>query len=200
MAADEHGKNLQAVGVPLTGNAAIAAGDATFTVPTVAQLAGASYALPSTFQNLGLRAADGSPEWTDETTGDKIQFYEDGYEIDSGQVNVLCKMILAETSPLIIDLKHGVTLSTEGGADLDFRGNPKRYWLYTEDISKNVDGDSIIQRKLAKVGVESVVERKPEKGAVLSYEVTFKAYRDEKLDGKMMRYAQILPTEPAPGP
>lgn len=191
MAVDANGKNLANVGVPLTGNAAILDGSKTFTVPTNSAFGGKDFKVPTDFVNLGLRPEDGAPEWSTETDGDPIKFYETGYEIPNGQATTKCVMTLAETSPLIIELQTGQTLDANGVAVLDLSGNAKKYWLYTEDTARSVDGSRIVQRRLGEVVVSNLTVNKPEKGkSVQSYEVEFKLLRSDQLDGDLL-YAQL---------
>ena len=199
MAIDANGKDLTKVGVALTGNAAIMGYDAEFAAPINTAFGAAAYTLPVSFDPLGLRTEDGAPEWTDEPDGDALEFYEDGYSIPSGLVTAECKMILAQSEPLVMELKSGVTLDANGVAQIDLGGNAKRYILFTEDVLKTPGGGSLIERRMAAVTVKSVVSQKPERGTVRGYEVTFSVHRDAKFGDKHMLYALIDPAAAGAG-
>ena len=186
-----HGRDLEKVGVALTGAAAIMEVTEDFTPPAVAEFAAEAYTLPAGFRGLGLRKTDGAPEWSDEADGDALEFFEDGYTIPSGLVTVTCTMILAQTSPLIIELKTGVDISTANGGDLDLGGNAKRYLLYTEEVYRTAGGGTLIERRLAEATVQSVTHQKPERGEVRGHEVTFAVGRSTLLGGRHVRYALV---------
>lgn len=187
------GHDVSKVGVALTGAAAIRPLPATpeFTAPTSEAFGADTYTLPAGFVGLGLRTEDGAPEWKDEPEGDPIPFFEDGYEIPSGLVNSTCEMTLAQTEPMVIELKSGTKLDTNGVADVDLGGNATRYVLYTEEVYKTTDPNiRLIERRMAEVTVSSVVSAKPERGKPRGWAVTYKNYRSRLFGGKHYRYAQ----------
>lgn len=188
------GHDIAKVGVALTGAAAIMPLPAEgFTAPTSEVFGADSYTVPSGFVGLGLRTTDGAPEWADEQEGDPIEFFEDGYSIPNGMVKSTCAMTLAQTEPMVIELKTGTKLDANGVADIDFGGNAKRYVLYTEEIYKTGDPDvMLIERRMAEVSVQSVVSAKPERGAVRGHAVTFANHRSALFGGKHARYARVL--------
>ena len=186
------GHDLSKVGVALSGAAAILPlPDASFTAPASTVFGADEFTIPSGFVGLGLRTADGAPEWADEQDGDAIEFFEDGYSIPSGMVNSTCKMILAQTEPMVVELKAGTALDANGVADVDLGGNAKRYVLYTEEVYKTADpGVMLYERRMAEVSVQSVVAAKPERGSVRGWTVTLKNHRSSLFGSKHYRYAQ----------
>lgn len=186
-----HGRDLEKVGVALTGAAAIMEVTEDFTPPTVTEFAEEEYALPVGFRGLGLRKTDGAPEWADEADGDALEFFEDGFTIPSGLVTVTCTMTLAQTSPLVIELKSGIDITANSGGDLDLGGNAKRYVLYTEEVYRTAGGGTLIERRMAEVTVQSVSHQRPERGEVRGHEVVFAAGRSTLFGGTHMRYALV---------
>ena len=114
-------------------------------------------------------------------------------------VDSLCTMTLAETDPLIIELKTGKPLDTNGVLDVDLGGNANKYILYTEEVFKSSSGGHIIERRMAGVTVQSVKEQKPERGNIRGYEVEFSNFRSPLFGNTHYRYALIQPgAETAP--
>lgn len=172
MAADEFGNDIGAVGVALTGMAAIAPFGTE--IPTAVEGAAETLALPAAFKKVGLRTEDGAPEWTEEPDGDPIQFFEDGYTIASGKANVTVKMILAETSRLVDELRSGNEFDANGYIEVSVATNTKEYALFTETVYAN---DTIVRQAAEKVTVLSVKTQKDTRGEVTGHEVEFKVHR-----------------------
>lgn len=186
------GADISKVGVALTGAAAIAKASVNPDIPNAETFGADSYKLPEAFKGLGLRKEDGAPEWSNEAEGDPIKFFEDGYEIPTGQVKSTCTMTLAQTSPLVVELMTGRELDEHGVLDVDLGGNAEVYILYTEEVYKSSGGGRLIERRMAEVTVTSVVAQKPERGSVRGYEVTFSNRRSSRFGGAHYRYAQIV--------
>lgn len=179
MAVDSQGNDLGAVGVVVTGAAALAP-FGTEDIPTPSEGANPALVLGSDFKGLGLRTQDGGPQWAWEADGDPLTFYEDGYSIPTGLANVTCVMTLAQTDPWVREVISGQKPDSNGYISFDGGGHATRYVLYTEELFKNL---AIRRRVAGLVTVQSVVEAKHERGAITSYEVTFKVERSADVGG-----------------
>jgi len=190
VAVDENGNDLGAVGIVLTGTAALAPfGTA---VPAPAAGAARDLVLDPLYKGLGLRTEDGGPQWAWEADGDPLKFYEDGYSVPTGLANVTCVMTLAQTDPWVREVISGKKPDANGYISFDGGGHATRYVLFTEELFK----DLRIRRRVAGlVTVQAVAEAKHERGAVLSYEVTFKIERSAAVGGGHFG-EWVIPAEP----
>lgn len=172
MAADEFGNDVQAVGIPVTGNI----GFAPFATPIPSPAAGGArdFILPVAFKVAGLLTEDGGFEWTLEADGDATVFYQSGYSLPSGLANATVKVKFAQTDETVRGIIRGKTADVNGYMTIDAGGTDAKYVLFSEEIFKN----GVIRRRVAaNVGVKSVKEDKSEQGKVLGYEVEFKLER-----------------------
>lgn len=175
---DENGNDLGAVGVVVTGSAALAPfGTA---VPTPSAGANPALLLDELYKGLGLRTEDGGPQWAWEKDGDPLAFFEDGYSIPTGLANVTCVMKLAQTDAWIREVISGQEPDEHGYISFDGGGHATRYVLFTEEVFRNL---AIRRRVAGLVTVDSVAEDKAERGSILGYEVTFKIERSAAVGG-----------------
>ena len=176
MAADTLGRDVSAVGVPVTGHIGIAPfGTA---IPTSLQGGSDTYTLPLDYQLPGLLTEDGGFEWAMEADGDPITFWQEGFSIPSGLANVTLKVKFAQTDEIVRGIIRGRTADSNGFITIDGGGTDAKYVIFTEEVFKN---GTIRRRVAANAGVESVAEDKSERGNVLGYEVTFKIDRSPEL-------------------
>lgn len=172
MAADELGNDVQAVGIPVTGNIGFAPFGTP--IPTPPEGGVLSYVLPAAFKVAGLLTEDGGFEWTLEADGDATVFYQDGYSIPSGLANALLKVKFAQTDETVRGIIRGKTADANGYMTIDAGGTSVKYVLFAEEVFKN----GVIRRRVsANASVKSVKEDKSERGKVLGYEVEFKLDR-----------------------
>lgn len=172
MAADEFGNDVQAVGIPVTGNIGFAPFGTT--VPTPAAGGALDFILPEAFKVAGLLTEDGGFEWTLEADGDPTVFYQEGYSLPSGMANALIKVKFAQTDETVRGIIRGKTADANGYMTIDAGGTDKKYVLFTEEVFKN----GVIRRRVgANVSVKSVKEDKSERGKVIGYDVEFKLDR-----------------------
>ncbi len=177
MAADSLGRDVNAVGVPVTGHIGFAPfGTA---VPTPSAGASRTLVLPVDYKLPGLLTEDGGFEWTMEADGDAIVFWQEGFSLPSGLANVELKVKFAQTDEMVRSIIRGKTADVNGYMTIDGGGTSTRYVTFTEEIFKNGD---IRRRAAANVGVKSVKEDKSERGKVLGYEVTFSIDRSAELE------------------
>lgn len=172
MAADAFGNDVQAVGIPVTGNIGFAPFGTT--VPTPAAGGALDFILPETFKVAGLLTEDGGFEWTLEADGDPTVFFQEGYSLPSGMANALIKVKFAQTDEIVRGIIRGKTADVNGYMTIDAGGTDKKYVLFTEEVFKN----GVIRRRVgANASVKSVKEDKSERGKVIGYEVEFKLDR-----------------------
>lgn len=177
MAADSLGRDVSAVGVPVTGHIGFAPfGTA---VPTPSAGSSPDLVLPVAFKLPGLLTEDGGFEWTMEADGDAIVFWQEGFSLPSGLANVELKVKFAQTDELVRSIIRGKEADENGYMTIDGGGTSTKYVTFTEEIFKNGD---IRRRAAANVGVKSVKEDKSERGKVLGYEVTFTIDRSAALE------------------
>ena len=177
MTVDSQGNNLSAVFVPVTGH--LGFGPSSTPIPERSDLCLAQYALPAQVRKVGLLTEDGGFEWSAEADGDAIKFFQDGYQLSSGQVKATLTVILAQTDPIVRELTTGKAPDEYGVIDVDLGSNTNTYWLCTEEVAKN----GVIRRRIVpNATVESVKESKSERGAVYGYTVVFATNRSTEIN------------------
>lgn len=188
MVADIAGNDLSSVFVPVTG--AMGYGPEGTAVPTPAVLGAANYTLPDGVRKVGLIKQDGGFDWTGEASGDAIEFWQDAYTLPSGQVEGTLVVTLAQTDPIVRELIWGKAPDQFGVIDVELASNSKTYWLYTEEVAKNL----VIRRRIApNCAIRSVKEDKSERGTPQGYTVTFRTQRSPLINNAHFREAVIVP-------
>lgn len=191
MAADAAGNDLSSVFVPVTGS--LGFGPLGTAVPTPAVLGAAEYTLPLGVKKVGLIKQDGGFEWTGEPSGDAIEFWQDGYKLPSGLVDATLVVSLAQTDPIVRELIWGKSPDQYGVIDVELASNLNQYWLYTEEVAKNL----VIRRRIApNCTIQSVKEDKSERGTVQGYTVTFATSRSSEIGNAHFREAVVHPADP----
>jgi len=185
MAADSYGNDITQVFVPVTG--AIGFAPAGTTLPTDEELADPDLVLPAAWKKLGLLTEDGGPEWTLEPDGDKILFFQDGYNLPSGLANAQLVAKLAQTDANTQLVVHGKTPNANGYITIDAGGHSLEFAMFTEEIGKNGD----IRRRTGYATVSGTKEDKSERGSVKGYETTFDFRRDASLNNEHLGQAII---------
>lgn len=178
MTADSLGNDIGAVFVPVTGYLGYA--PAGTTLPTPAEGGAADFALPAAFKKAGLLKEDGGFQWTTESDGDPITFYQEGYSIPSGLANCTLEATLVQTDDIVRKLVWGKTPDTNGFITIDAGGHSTEFVFFTEEIAKNGD----IRRRIAVGQVASVSEDQSTRGEVYGYGVTLKMRRVAALNNE----------------
>lgn len=190
MTADAQGNDLASVFVPVTGFLGFGPQDTP--VPTPAVLSVAAFALPSGVRKVGLIKQDGGFEWTGEPSGDAIEFWQDGYKLPSGLVDATLVVTLGQADPIVRELIWGKAPDQYGVIDVELASNMNQYWLYTEEVAKNL----VIRRRIApNCTIKSVKEDKSERGTVQGYQVTFSTNRSALVSNGHFREAVIYPAD-----
>lgn len=179
MAADDAGNDLESVGIPVTGFVAFAPYGTALPTATEGKQTGSGYKWTGG-KKLGLLTEDGGPEWSFEADGDAQGFWQEGYEIPSGQASVTCKIKLAQTDPNVMEFIRGSSYDENSHMLVDGAGNSKRYAVLIEEVFKN---GTIRRRAGGAVTISEVAEDKSERGSVLGYEVTLKFATDKAHEG-----------------
>lgn len=187
MAADSAGNDLGAVAIPLTGHVGIA--PANTTTPSSAEGAAASLVIAG-LRKLGLLTTDGGPDWTTEPSGDPIEFWQDGYVLDSGLATCELAIVLAQTDPLSRELMSGQVPDANGMIDVDASGNSTVYGLFVEEVFKN---GKIRRRWCPNAKVKTVKVAKSERGTVNGLEVTFTVNRSATIGNRHFREWMLDP-------
>ena len=172
MAADSQGNDITQVFVPVTGFIGVAPFGTD--IPTPVEGAAEPLVLDAAFKKIGLLKTDGGPQWAWESTGDAIEFWQDGYSLPSGLSNVTLAITAAQTDPWVRELMSGQTPDANGYINFDGGGHATQYVVFTEEISKS---GAIRRRVAANVQVQSVVEDRSTRGEVQGYAITFKVSR-----------------------
>lgn len=185
---DAAGNDLSKVFVPVTG--ALGYGPEGTAVPARSVLGAASYTLPGTVRKVGLVKQDGGFEWSGEPDS-PIEFWQEGYILASGLVTGTLAVTLAQTDPIVRELIWGKAPDEFGVIDVELGSNTNVYWLYTEEVAKNLT----IRRRIApNCAIQSVKEDKSERGSVQGYAVTFRTQRSPLIGNAHFREAVIAPT------
>ena len=172
MTADSLGNDITKVGVPVTGSLAWAPGATTPILPTAGKAL--DLTLPGAFTKCGLIKTDGGFDWTGESTGDALEFFQDGYSLPSGLVNATLGVTLAESGPATDEFLYGVEFDEHGHAMIDLGSNARTYVLFAAEVFKN----GMIRRRQPRVAtIQSIKEDKAERGTILGYAVVFKLAR-----------------------
>jgi len=190
MVADSAGNDLSSVFVPVTGF--LGFGPNATPVPMPSVLAAPEFELPVGVRKVGLIKQDGGFDWTGEPSGDAIEFWQDGYTLPSGQVEATLAVTLAQTDPVVRELVWGKVPDQYGVIDVELGSNPNTYWLYSEEVAKNL----VIRRRIApNCTVQTVKEDKSERGTVQGYAVTFRTNRSALINNGHFREAVIYPPD-----
>jgi len=177
MTADSFGNDVSAVAVPVTGHIGLA--PLGTTIPSSSAGKSTTLTLDPAFKIPGLFSEDGGFEWTLESDGDPIPFFQEGYFLPTGLAKAELLVKLAQTDETVRSIIRGKNANADGYMTIDAGGTAVQYVIFTEEIFKNGD----IRRRVAAVAsIKSVKEAKSEKGKVVSYEVTFKIERSPLLE------------------
>jgi len=187
MAADSAGNDITKVFVAVTGAIAIApAGTA---LPTAEDLMDDEFELPAAFKKIGLVKAGGGPQIGGGPTGDPLGFWQDGYEIPSGDADATLTVTAAES---LSDIVRGIVAGaapTAGITDVDMGGHSVKYVTYIEEIAKS----GAIRRRLnANTGLRSTTEDQNNRNEVVGQQLVFSFGRSALHGGKHFREA-VLP-------
>lgn len=176
MAADAEGNEIGAVGVPITGFAAVQlSGGPTY----VSSSAGAAstLTLPTGYQKVGLFKVDGGPQESIDS-GDAIEFFQQGYKL-AGDSTITVQINLAEMNTLVRTLIHGVAPNGDGMVTVKSGVPDSTFPLFTAVKFKN--GSS--ERKNGLARISAVEADQATRGEVNGRAVTFEWVYDDTVGG-----------------
>ena len=178
MGTDSLGNDVSAVGIPISGFVGYAPSGTTF--PTPSGGAVSPLTLDPAFSKLGLVVEDGGFDWTEESDGDPLEFWQDGYTTPTGLANCTLVVKAAQYNEIVRKVTYGRVADGNGYIQLDAGGHPDRYVLFTEEIFKN----GVIRRRVAAdAGVTAAKRDQSTRGEVNGTELTFTVARSSLLGG-----------------
>lgn len=202
MAADDAGNDLDAVGIPITGFAAIAPLEQA-NVVSPSEGGTQTLVLPTGYRKLGLIKSDGGYQPTDEADGDPIEFWQQGYEIGAGTANSTLQIGLAQNDPVVREIVRGVAPDANGHIFVDASGSDEQYLLFTEEVFKTKTGRFFVERTNGVVTVGVVERDQSERGAVRGWNTTFNrlphAWFENRHYSEWVINAPVAGTTPDPG-
>lgn len=166
MAADSQGNDLSAVGIPLTGFAAVQLDGEPEFLESV-EGGGATVALPAGYEKLGLFKDDGGPQDATETE-DAIEFFQDGYKI-AGASTLTVAITLAEFNAIVRRLISGKTPDENGMILVDQAAPDATFPFFTVTTYKT--GIQVRRNGLARV--QAVEPDQDTRGEVKGRATTF---------------------------
>lgn len=176
MAADSSGNDLSAVGVPLTGLAAIAPVDAENVIPD-ADMGSTPLTLPAAYKKLGLYKQDGGPQEARDDE-DAIEFFQVGYKI-AGDGTLTIVINLAEDNATVNQLIDGKEPDEHGVVYVDSNLPDALWCLFVDTIFKN--GTELRRNGVARV--QAVEVDQEERGSVRGKAVTLEWVPDTLFNG-----------------
>jgi hypothetical protein len=178
MASDALGNDVSAVGIPISGFMGYAPSGTAF--PTASGGIASPLTLDPAFAKIGLIVEDGGFEWTEESNGDPIEFWQDGYYTPTGLANVKLVVKAAQYNEIVRKVTFGRVADGNGYIQIDGGGHADRYVLFTEEIFKN----GVIRRRVAAdAGVVNAKRDQSKRGEVNGTELTFEVARSALLGG-----------------
>lgn len=186
--ADSAGNDITQVGVPITG--AIAIAPAGTTLPTPLELMDDEYTLPVAFKKIGLVKNGGGPQLAWAPSGDPLEFWQDGYEIPSGDADTTLTVNAAEA---LGDIVRGIVSGAAPVAGItyvDGGGHATGYVTYIEEIYKS----GYIRRRVnANTTLRSTTEDQSARADVQGQQLVFAFGRSALHDDKHFVEAVLPP-------
>ena len=191
MTADAQGNDLGAVGVPITGLAAVAP-LAIENVIAKAELGAHPLVLPPAFGKLGLYKEDGGPTDARESE-DPIKFFQIGYSL-AGPGSRTVQINLAEQNAQVQKLIEGVEPDVNGVIEVSASLPDNRFILLV--VTKYKNGAE--KRRIGVASVTAVEPDQEERGAVAGQNVTFTWAEDPLFnDAPYWQWGPAVPGAPA---
>lgn len=173
MAADTSGNDLDAVGVPITGLAAVAPVTEANVIAKLA-LSASPLVLPAGYERLGLFKVDGGPS-TARESGDPIEFFQIGYKL-AGDGTRSVTINLAEFNEIVQKVTEGATPDANGVIEASSSLPDGQWILFTSTRYRN--GKE--KRRVGVVTVTGVEDDQESRGEVEGRAVTF-TYQEHDL-------------------
>lgn len=189
--------NENLVGYPTGGITAFALRNAP--IPTKAQMADPNFQITSLpgWMILGLRTADGAPEWA-ESPATPEEVYEEGFEFSPSNGTLTAAQNLAELNPEVLSLLRGVTY-VDGVADIDIDKITEGR-IYTEDRIRTKGGDLLERYCGPQATVTGLANPRKARGSMVNRPVTINLKRSDELDDRGHYRHGIIKADPTPEP
>lgn len=192
MAIDTEGNNLDAVGIPVTGFAAVQL-DGTQAFVDADKGNVTPLELPTGYKKVGLYKVDGGPQDASDKEDD-IEFFQDGYKMGGAQTRTL-QINLAQFDEFVRELISGQTPDANGMIIVD-SDRDSSFPMF--EVVKYKNGWSRRRNGLARI--QTVEPDQNTRGEVFGNAVTFEWVRNETIGG-LYREWLVPPagyTPPAP--
>lgn len=176
MTADSAGNDLDAVGVPITGLAAVAP-VALANVIAKADLGKSPLVLPTGAKRLGLFKQDGGPQDARDSE-DPLEFFQAGYLI-AGDGKRTVQIGVAEDNPIVLQVTEGQEPDVNGVIEVSASLPDNRWILYT--VTRFRNGKE--RRREGVAAVTAVEPDQEERGSVNGKKLTFTWQEDELFNG-----------------
>lgn len=194
MTADAAGNDVQAVGVPVTGRIAFAPFGTPLLTPSQGNQ-GDITSLMGAYTPIGLLKQDGGPQFAWASSGDPLEFWQEGYSIPSGLADVTLAITAAEALRAYVrQIISGMVPDANNMTVIDGGGHATRWVVYTEEIFKN---GAVRRRQAPSVQLGSSTEDKSERGGVMGNALSFKINRDLSIGGHFREWVLMSPTSGA---
>ncbi|HML52421.1 MAG TPA: IPT/TIG domain-containing protein [Propionicimonas sp.] len=189
--------NENLVGYPTGGITAIALRGAAS--PSKVQMADPNFAITSLpgWLVVGLRAADGGPQWNEEPATPE-ETYEEGYKFSPQNGSVSCTQTLVEQNPAVLSLLRGVTY-VDGVADIDI-DRIVECKVYTEDRLRTKTGDKLERFMAPRATVTGLTSNQKSRGSMANRPITITADRADELEGRAHYRHAIIDADDTPEP
>lgn len=192
MTADAAGNDLESVGVPITGLAAVAPVDVA-NVIAKADLSKSPLVLPVAAKRLGLFKQDGGPAETRDSS-DPLEFFQAGYLI-AGDGKRTVQIGVAEDNPIVLQVTEGAEPDVNGVIEVSSSLPDNRWILYV--ITKYRNGKE--KRREGVAAVTAVEPDQEERGTVNGKKLTFTWQEDDLFNGApFWQWGPAAPTVAGP--
>jgi hypothetical protein len=185
--ADSAGNDITQVGVSVTGKIFIAPFGTT--IPTNEELMTDPLVLNVAFKAIGLVKGGAGPQLAWSATGDPIEFWQDGYEIPSGEADTTLTFTAAEA---LGDIVRGIVAGAapvDGITDVDGGGHATRYCVVVVEVFKT---GAIRIRVNANATLRSTTEDQNNRGEVVGQQLVL-AFGTSALHGNKHFREAVIP-------
>lgn len=194
MTADSSGNDIAAVGVPISGRIAFAPLGTPLLTPAQGNQ-GDITSLMGAFTPIGLLKQDGGPQFAWASSGDPIEFWQEGYSIPSGLADVTLAITAAEALRAYVrQIISGMAPDANNMTVLDGGGHATRWVVYSEELFKN---GAVRRRQAPSVSLASSTEDRSERGGVMGNALSFKINRDIGIGGHFREWVLMAPVSGA---
>lgn len=196
MAQDSEGFDLDAVGVPITGFAAVQLdGEPAFLAS--AEVTAEKITVPTGYEKIGLFKEDGGPALSADDE-DATPFFQEGYKL-AGDTTLTVQIGLAEMNSIVRRLTTGHTPDGNGMITVDRNIPDAKFPLLT--VTKFKNGATLVRNGMARIS--AVEADQEERGSVNGKATTFEWVKTVEVGGffrewLLQKADATAPETPAP--